>query len=133
MVNKANYFGKTPLHYAVLLHPNVLARELVDVLIEEGADIDRVDARGRTPLFYLLSNYKYSNSNLTRYKLMLLINALVKAGCDTLNLTDLLGEVSSLKQMCRLSIVSGVRGEPDALKSILPNELVDYLKRRVLT
>lgn len=130
MVNRPNYFGKTPLHYTVLLQPNYVARQLVDLLIEEGADLDRVDLRGRTALFYLLSTYKYSSSNLIRYKVMLLISSLVKANCDTLNLMDLLGEVGSLKHLARSYLVNSMCDDPEALTNCLPNELVAYLKRR---
>ncbi len=51
-LNKLNYSGDTPLHYAVRRH-NL---KMIEILVAHGADVDKQDADGDTPL-YIAEHY----------------------------------------------------------------------------
>ncbi|MCP4159761.1 MAG: hypothetical protein GY760_06785 [Deltaproteobacteria bacterium] len=67
-VNRKNKFGQTPLHYAVLYG----TYEIVDALINAGAEIDTIDEFNHTPLILRLQDYLYQCDYMDEYPLKIL-------------------------------------------------------------
>lgn len=59
-IHKSHYNGFTPLHF-VMINSDNQSKEMVQLLIERGADINAVDSIGRTPL-HIVSSFSNSKS-----------------------------------------------------------------------
>lgn len=148
LANTGNAFGKTPLHYAVLIErtkelEDWRAEDAVRLLLRYGAHPDRVDLRRRTPLYAALTESRVADKAV--------INSLLEADCDSLDLaqcplaglnhkvgTLLEGQVASLKSLCRSCLVKHFANcvprprDLARLRSLLPRDLFVYLNRRLL-
>lgn len=82
LVDTKNAFGRTALHYCVLVVGEQHLAHFVDLLISYGADTDAVDTRYKTPLYCLV---KRPGISAVRQK-CLAIGHLLDSGCDDLGL-----------------------------------------------
>lgn len=131
LVDIKNNYGKTALHYCVHLPPNEFSIELTHLMIKAGASIDLIDLKGRTPFFYLISQYKFFRS-YGKDVPSPFIEILLKANCDPLNYYSLHGQVLSLKHLCRLFFQTYFRDTHfDRFVNILPKEVINFLNRQV--
>ncbi|RWS17999.1 uncharacterized protein B4U79_06510 [Dinothrombium tinctorium] len=132
-VNMRNNFGKCALHYAVLLQADHLAVSLIHLLLAHGADPDVVDAKQRTSFFYPLSELKFFLTTTGRSFDSPFLSIFLQSNCDKLNYNQIIGKVSTLKELCREFIQKN-----DTFKNkvsqfaMLPHELQLYLKRRIV-
>lgn len=82
LIDTKNAFGRTPLHYCVLVVGDPYMMLLIQILIKYGADIDPIDNRMRTPLYCLVQRHNFSS---IRHRLSA-IRYLIKIGCDDVGL-----------------------------------------------
>lgn len=82
LVDTKNAFGRTALHYCVLVVGERHLSHFVKLLISCGADTDAIDTRMKTPLYCLV---KRPGITAVREK-FLAINHLLENGCDDLGL-----------------------------------------------
>lgn len=82
LVDTKNAFGRTALHYCVLVVGEQHLAHFVNLLISYGSDTDAVDSRFKTPLYCLV---KRPGVSAVRQK-CLAIGHLLDSGCDDLGL-----------------------------------------------
>lgn len=82
LVDTKNAFGRTALHYCVLVVGEQHLSHFVQLLISFGADTDATDTRMKTPLYCLV---KRPGISAIRQK-CLAISHLINSGCDDLGL-----------------------------------------------
>lgn len=82
LIDTKNAFGRTALHYCVLVVGEQHLAHFVKLLISYGADIDITDTRMKTPLYCLV---KRPGISAVRQK-CLAIKYLLENGCDDLGL-----------------------------------------------
>lgn len=82
LIDTKNAFGRTALHYCVLVVGEQHLAHFVKLLISYGADTDAIDTRMRTPLYCLV---KRPGISAIRQK-CLAITQLLESGCDDLGL-----------------------------------------------
>lgn len=82
LINTKNAFGRTPLHYCVLVVGEQHLGHILQLMISYGADPDTIDTRLKTPLYCLV---KRPGVSAIRQK-CLAIRYLIESGCDDLGL-----------------------------------------------
>lgn len=82
LVDTKNAFGRTALHYCVLVVGEKHLDHFVKLLISFGADVDAIDTRMKTPLYCLV---KRPGVSAIRHKCQAIAH-LLKCGCDDLGL-----------------------------------------------
>lgn len=82
LIDTKNAFGRTALHYCVLVVGERYLSHFVQILIYYGAETDVIDNRMKTPLYCLV---KRPNMSSVRQR-CLAISHLLKSGCDDLGL-----------------------------------------------
>ena len=126
VINWANNFGKTPLHYAVVNNgadPNTTL-SLISLLLESGSDPNSKDRLKRTPLYCAINERSFSDQLKQK-----IIDTLIQYDCDPLNLYELrqFGAGFTLKQISRTCLLrSGSLDSRNCFES-LPKELKSYL------
>lgn len=82
LVDTKNAFGRTALHYCVLVVGERHLGHFVQLLLSYGADPDAIDSRLKTPLYCLV---KRPSISAVRQKCLAITN-LLQSGCDDLGL-----------------------------------------------
>ncbi|MFZ1388827.1 MAG: ankyrin repeat domain-containing protein [Thiolinea sp.] len=108
-VNLTNNEGLTALHK--LVNSSEIIPNAVDLLIAQGAEINRQDYSGKTPLFYALEHYQddtsdpEANQNTNLEQLLAYqpeINLTAKDGTTPLHLAVKLGKMTAVKRLLDL-------------------------------
>lgn len=108
---------------------------MVQLLLDNGADPDAVDARNKTPLLCAMTEsprHRFQSS---------IVQVLIASDCDILNINDFreqwcelvnIPRVASLKQLTR-SFLNNYKLQHSDLRKHLPNELIEYLTRKLIS
>jgi len=134
MLNARNNFGKTVLHYAVVninLKNQSLISRIIFTLIANGANPDAEDRQNRTPLYCAIDEHYFCEEQ------KIIIQALVAAKCDSLNLYKFKNleqtKNFTLKQLCRAYLMKNFpKMLSNNLSICLPQELLIYLGRKLI-
>ncbi|XP_054152611.1 E3 ubiquitin-protein ligase HACE1-like [Oppia nitens] len=137
-LNTQNNFGKTVLHYAVINANNMnvdYVLEIIGQFIDNEIDVDIEDSNHKTALYYILDKHDVR-------QLQTIIDKLLAAKCDTLNIYEVHGlphqyrqQFMSLKNMCRTYLS---RTYPTVVTSNLihklelPNELNVFCRKKLV-
>lgn len=118
LVDTKNAFGRTALHYCVLVVGQQHLAHFVHLLISYGADTDAIDTRMKTPLYCLV---KRPGITALKQKVLAISN-LLESGCDDLGLAIDAKSISSdeklikeLEAMQPSSIMSNPESPPELI------------------